>query len=221
MKKLIYTLSFLFLCGVVSSIYAQAPGPASNAITLNPGLSSNPGVYNPGTQTALDGKTISNQEWFEGHATSCTVNSTCGSTNDSGKALTATAANVIFTMPNPGALGSAGQDFGYAGFSYTITTLGNIATISGCGTSGTSITIPYSTTIYTDGVNYKCVPYGSGDPNYNSSWVAQGAKSCSMTGTSLTPDAKNCSVFYSTLTAASTLNNPTGLQLFSQAVQFL
>ncbi len=155
---------FLVLLFITNYVHAQSTGPTGNAMIVTPGLSTNPGTYNPGTQTLLDGKTISPQLFYEAHITSCTVNSTCGSTNDSGKALTATAAGVTFTMPNPGGIGSGAQDFGYDGtHSYTVTTVGGGALIYGCGgVTVTSIIATYQITLFTDGVNYQCIQYGGG-----------------------------------------------------------
>lgn len=141
--------------------WAAPPGGGSTTLTLAPGLGNSAGTYNPGTQTVTNGGTVYPQFFYYGQASSCTVNSTCAASaaNDSGYALTATAAGLTFTMPNPGAVGSAPQSFGYDGtHSYTLTTSGGAASIYGCGVSGVSITASYPTQLISDGANYMCVP---------------------------------------------------------------
>ena len=144
-----YTLGTGFSCGTTSS-------GGSTTITLAPGLAATPTSYNTGTQTVTNGSTVSPQLFYEGHATSYTVLST-----DGAKLLTATAASVTFTAPNPGSVGTTTYQFGYdASHSYTITTVGGTASIYGCGTTGTSETLTYPAQIITDGTNYQCVPNG-------------------------------------------------------------
>lgn len=143
---------------------APPGGGGATTITLAPGLGNSSSTYNPGTQTVTNGSTLYPQFFYYGQSQSCTVNSTCAGSaaNDSGYALTATAASVTFTMPNPGAVGSAPQNFGYDGtHSYTLTTSGGTASIYGCGASATSITVSYPTQLITDGANYMCVPSGA------------------------------------------------------------
>ena len=89
------------LCGTTTS-------GGSTTITLAPGLAATPTSYNTGTQTVTNGSTVSPQLFYEGHATSYTVLST-----DGAKLLTATAASVTFTAPNPGSVGTTTYQFGY------------------------------------------------------------------------------------------------------------
>lgn len=137
------------------------PG-STTTITLSPGLASS-SAYNTGTQTATNGSTIAPQLFYEGHATSATVAST-----DGGKLLTATAAGVTFTAPNPGVAGASSFFFGYnASYPYTVTTVGGTATIYGCGASGTSVTLMSVAQIVPDGTNYQCIPsLGAGAQHY-------------------------------------------------------
>ena len=143
-----YTLGTGFSCGTTSS--------GATTITLAPGLAATPTSYNTGTQTVTNGSTVSPQLFYEGHATSYTVLST-----DGAKLLTATAASVTFTAPNPGSVGTTTYQFGYdASHSYTITTAGGTASIYGCGSTSTSVSLTYPAQIITDGTNYQCVPNG-------------------------------------------------------------
>jgi hypothetical protein len=127
---------------------------------LGPGLACNPLVYNPGTAPVTADCTITPQLFYEGHATSCTINSTCGSVNDSGKLLTATTTGVTFTTPGPGAAGGAGYSFGIdaTGDAYSIHTPSG--TIYGCGTAGSTISISTQASITPDGTNWMCTPLG-------------------------------------------------------------
>ena len=128
----------------------------ATTITLAPGLAATPTSYNTGTQTVTNGSTVSPQLFYEGHATSYTVLST-----DGAKLLTATAASVTFTAPNPGSVGTTTYQFGYdASHSYTITTVGGTASIYGCGSTSTSVSLTYPAQLITDGTNYQCVPSG-------------------------------------------------------------
>lgn len=129
------------------------------SVTLAAGLGNSASTYNPGTQAITTSGTIYPQTFYLAVTASCTVNSTCASSaaSDAGYVLTATAASVTFTMPNPGAAGQAPQNFGYDGtHSYTLTT--GTGTIYGCAATAASITISYPVTLLTDGTNYMCVP---------------------------------------------------------------
>jgi hypothetical protein len=143
------------LCCLLSLASADAQtrlGP------LGPGLACNPTVYNPGTAPVIADCPLTSQVFYEAHTASCTINSTCGSTNDSGKLLTATAAAVTFTLAAPGAAGTAGYNFGYDGsHSYTLTSTANIY---GCGATSTSVTLSYGASVTPDGTAWQCTPYG-------------------------------------------------------------
>jgi hypothetical protein len=127
---------------------------------LGPGLACNPLVYNPGTAPVTADCTITPQLFYEGHATSCTINSTCGSVNDSGKLLTATTTGVTFTTPGPGAAGGAGYSFGIdaTGDAYSIHTPSG--TIYGCGPAGSTVSLSTQASITPDGTNWMCTPLG-------------------------------------------------------------
>jgi hypothetical protein len=126
---------------------------------LGPGLACNPTTYNPGTAPVTADCPLTPQTFLEGHATSCTINSTCGSTNDAGKQLYATAAGVTFTVPAPGGAGSAGYSFGYNGYAYSINA--SPAFINGsCGPTGTSLSgLAFGVSLTSDGVNWQCTPF--------------------------------------------------------------
>ena len=145
---------------------ANGSGGGSTTVTLGVGLGNSNSTYNPGTQTVTNGSNLYLQAFYKGEASSCTVNSTCSSgTNDAAYILTATAASITFTLPNPGAVGSAPFTFGYDGsHSYALTTSGGTATFYGsCGGGATTYSsIANSVTVLSDGTNYQCFPNGSG-----------------------------------------------------------
>ena len=148
---------------VATDAFVLANG-GSTTVTLGVGLGNSNSTYNPGTQTVTNGSNLYLQSFYKGEASSCTVNSTCSSgTNDAGYVLTATAASVTFTLPNPGAVGSAPFTFGYDGtHSYALTTSGGTATFYGsCGGGATTYSsIANSVTVLSDGTNYQCFPNG-------------------------------------------------------------
>jgi hypothetical protein len=152
----------LALCCVLWAVTCYAQTTGQRPSPLGPGLCSNCATYNPGTQLPVPDQPIYPQLFYEAHATSCTVNSTCGSSNDSGKLLTATGASVTFTLPAPGAPGSAGYMFGYDGsHAYTITTTGGTI-YGGCGTGTASVAGLILPALLTpDGTNWQCAPYGA------------------------------------------------------------
>ena len=137
-------------------------GSGGTTLILGAGLASTPGTYNPGTQTATNGSAITPQSFYKSIAASCTVNSTCTSgTNDSAYILTATAASVTYTLPNPAAVGAGGFTFGYDGsHAFSLTTAGGTATFYGsCGAGATTYSsVANSVTVLTDGTNYQCFP---------------------------------------------------------------
>jgi hypothetical protein len=130
---------------------------------LGPGLACNPTTYNPGTAPVTADCPLTPQLFEEDHSSSCVINSTCGSANDSGKLLTATA-SITFTLPAPGAAGSAGYMFGYDGsHSYTLTTTGGTI-YGGCGngTATASALALQVMVVPSSSGNWQCVPYGGG-----------------------------------------------------------
>jgi hypothetical protein len=154
-------------------------------------------VYNPGTQMPIPGQPIYPQLFYDPHATSCNVNSTCGSTNDSGKLLTATGAGVTFALPAAGAAGTAGYSFGYDGsHSYTVSTPSG--TIYGCGVAGLSVVLSIPVSLSPDGTNgWQCIPLGTQEAA-----AALGGGSC--TGTITATMSPNVTYFYCTTTGATT-----------------
>jgi hypothetical protein len=128
---------------------------------LGAGLTCNPAVYNPGTAPVIADCPLAPQLFYDGHSSSCTINTSCGSTNDGGKLLTATASGVTFTVPAPGGVGSATYSFGYNGNAYSIT---SVATINGnCGPVGNTLSlIAFSVSLTSDGINWQCTPFGWG-----------------------------------------------------------
>jgi hypothetical protein len=184
------------LCCVLWAVTCYAQTTGQRPSPLGPGLASTPNVYNPGTQLPLPDQPIYLQLFYEAHATSCTINSSCGSANDSGKLLTATAAGVTFTLPAPGAPGTTGYIFGYDGsHAYTLTTAGG--TVYGCGAAGPSIVLSIPVSLSPDGTNWQCAPLGTQEAA-----AALGGGSC--TGAITAALSPSVTYFYCTSTGATT-----------------
>jgi hypothetical protein len=151
------------------NVLAASSGACSGGTTITlatPGIGNTASTYNPGTQTVTNGSSIFIQPpFYAARTTSCTLNSNCvaSSTNDSNYMLTATAASVVYTAPNPGAAGSNSYNFGYDGtHTYSITTVGGTATFyGGCGAGATTFSgVATPVTLITDGTNWQCFPNG-------------------------------------------------------------
>jgi hypothetical protein len=144
-------------CCVSWAVTCYAQTTAVRPSLLGPGLASSLTTYNPGTQVMLPDVPIYLQLFYEAHATNYTVLST-----DGGKLLTATAASVTFTLPAPGAIGTASYAFGYDGtHAYTVTTpSGTIYGACGGGTTSASA-LPVAVSMTPDGTNWQCTSYGA------------------------------------------------------------
>lgn len=157
--------------GVIS-----ASGTTPN-IPLAPGLAATVGTYNPGTQTATNSSGIAPQLFPDTHATSCTVNSSCGATNDSGKLLIATGSTVTFTLPNPSS-GTKGNSYSFGSDgvnNFALTTAGGTATFYGCldavSPNTTLLTrVNISIVATDDGTNYQCTSMGARNHLIPLSW---------------------------------------------------
>ncbi|MGH9307699.1 MAG: hypothetical protein ACRD0I_12570 [Acidimicrobiales bacterium] len=152
---------------LVLSSGACGSGGGSTTITLGSGLGNSQSVYNTGTQTVTNGSTIFPQVFYKAITVSCTVNTNCSAgTSDSAYEFVATAANVTYTLPNPGVVGNAPFNFGSDGtHSYIMTTSGGTATFYGCGLGGNTsmtVTVNIDVMVTTDGTNYKCSEFGGG-----------------------------------------------------------
>jgi hypothetical protein len=177
----------LALCCVLWAVTCYAQATATRPSVLGPGLTSNPSVYNFGTQFPVPDQPIYPQIFYKAYTASCTINSTAvggcgnadGSTNDSGKLLTATAAGVTFHLPAPSAPGTSGYAFQYDGTnSYSVDTPSGTITGGGCpGTPAATLsglTVSISVTPTGVGGAWMCTPFGAGVAGANggnNSWT--------------------------------------------------
>ena len=213
-------------CCVWWAVTCFAQTTAVRPSLLGPGLASTPGTYNPGTQVMLPDVPVYLQLFYDPHTTSCTINSTCGSTQDSGKLLTATAGSVTFTLPTAGGAGGAGYSFGYDGnatHTYQINTVGGATIYGGCGLTGTSVgPIAFGVSLVPDAANnWQCTPFGSVQLTANNAWTAgQAATPAALTdAATIAVNAAVANGFTVTLAGNRILGNPTGV-LAGQHLEF-
>lgn len=151
---------------------ACGTGGGSTTITLAAGLGNSATSYNSGAQTVTNGSAIFPQLIYQAVTTSCTMDSTCSSgTNDQGHVLTATAASVTMTTPNPTTSGIGVRQTGYDGtHPYSLTTPSG--TIYGCGTSGATVSgLTYAAQLFSDGTGWQCIPNSSSVIPLPISWL--------------------------------------------------